>query len=136
MKILNVTATRQDVLKTTADAKAMRLFVLLVFLLLSCSGVFGQTVEAPKSEVAIETENVTDKGSEMKSESASSPSRQLELVQWFMGAKQVSPSVQPAKTSEKAETAKKILINSGMTPNRILSRTLLKKAMQYENNIA
>lgn len=134
MKTLNLTSTRQDILKTNADATAMRLFVLLVFLLLSCSGVFGQQAKFQNDETLVAIENVTDKGEEVKSES-NDANRQIELVQWFMGAKQVNPS-QPAQTSQKSETTKKILINAGMTPNRILSRTLLKKAMQYENNIA
>ncbi|NUY81876.1 hypothetical protein HUK80_13310 [Flavobacterium sp. MAH-1] len=134
MKTLNYTSTRQDILKTNADATAMRLFVLLVFLLLSCSGVFGQQAKVQNDETLVAIENVTDKGEEVRSET-NDANRQIELVQWFMGAKQVNPS-QPAQTSQKSETTKKILINAGMTPNRILSRTLLKKAMQYENNIA
>lgn len=135
MKTLNLTSTRQDILKTNADATAMRLFVLLVFLLLSCTGVFGQQAKVQNDEAVVEIENITDKGEGVKSEN-NDANRQIELVQWFMGAKQVNPSAQPAQTSQKSETTKKILINAGMTPNRILSRTLLKKAMQYENNIA
>ncbi|RZJ73581.1 hypothetical protein [Flavobacterium sp.] len=135
MKTLKLTSTRQDVLKTNADATAMRLFVMLAFLLLSCSGVFGQQAKINSTETSVAIENVTVGGSEAKAETTTNSNRQMELVQWFMGAKQVSPVMQ-AKSAKENETPKKILINCGMTPNRILSRTLLKKAMQYENNIA
>ncbi len=134
MKTVKLTSTRQDILNTNADATAMRLFVMLAFMLLSCCGVFGQSTEAKSTDTSVVIENVTVGGKEVKAE-ASNSNRQLELVQWFMGAKQVSPAMQ-TKTAKENETPKRILINCGMTPNRILSRTLLKKAMQHEANIA
>ncbi|MBD3582701.1 hypothetical protein [Flavobacterium selenitireducens] len=135
MKTLKLTSSKQDILKTNADAAAMRVFMLLVLMLLCCSGMFGQQSPAQETEIPVAISNVTD-GHADKAEAVDA-NRQFELVQWFMGSKQMNnPAAQPARTSPKAETAKKVLINCGMTPNRILSRTLLKKAMQYENNIA
>lgn len=135
MKNLNPIANRQNILNNTADATAMRMFFVLVFLLLSCSGVFGQTVktEAVVEVSAIENVSVADTTTPAVATQSNTAS-QMELVIWFMSSKQAAPAA--AKSSAPAATAKKQLINCGMTPNRILSRTLLKKAMQYENNIA
>jgi len=134
MKTLKISQSRQDILKTNADATAMRLFVLLALCLLCCSGMFGQQSKFQETEKVFITEIAADNAANNVHED--NANRKLELVQWFMGSKQVSPVGQPTQTSPKAATPKKLLINCGMTPNRILSRTLLKKAMEFENNIA
>lgn len=134
MKNLNLNANRQNILNNTADATAMRLFVLLVFLLLSCSGVFGQNAKAEAGVLITATENISVLAQEVAADETST-STQMELVIWFMGAKQTAPVGETAKSTT-ATTAKKKLINCGMTPNRILSRTILKKAMQYDNSVA
>lgn len=134
MKNLNQIANRQNILNNTADATAMRLFVLLVFLLLSCSGVFGQNAKTENGVVISGTENISvSTGNTLAGQTTISS--QMELVIWFMGSRQSSPAGENVKSST-ATTTKKQLINCGMTPNRILSRTLLKKAMEYENSVA
>jgi|GEM_PF-2679465 len=135
MKTLKLKSSKQNILKTTADVAAMRVFLLLALMLLCCSGMFGQQSEAGQIAIPVGNTTVAD-GVRSEKVEASDSNRQLKLVQWFMGSKQINPATQSAKTSTKQETPKRVLINCGMTPNRILSRTLLKKAMQYENNIA
>lgn len=134
MKNLNQIANRQNILDNTADATAMRLFVLLVFLLLSCSGVFGQNAKTGNDVEISGTENISVSAANTVA-GQTATSGQMELVIWFMGSKQASPAGENVKSST-ATTTKKQLINCGMTPNRILSRTLLKKAMQYDNSVA
>ena len=135
MKTLKLTSQRQNILQTTADVKAMRVFMLLALLLLCCSVMFGQNAGEQNGSGLIDIATITDKAASGKVEAADA-NRQYELIQWFMGSKQLAPAVQSSAKSPKAETPKRILINCGMTPNRILSRTLLKKAMQFESNIA
>ncbi|RZJ66953.1 MAG: hypothetical protein EOO50_07820 [Flavobacterium sp.] len=132
MKNLNSLVNRQNILNNTADATAMRVFFVLVFLLMSCSGVFGQNAQTEANIEVSAIENVSVSNQAVAEQNTTTS--QMELVIWFMGSKQATPSATNGTST--ATTAKKQLINCGMTPNRILSRTLLKKAMQYENNIA
>ena len=120
MKNLN---NRQYILQTNADSKAMRVFVLLVFLLLSCSGVFGQNNPAGEQAEAI-----------TPSVEVAATDSQVELVNWFMGSKHISTAA--GKSGSTGVFTKKQFINCGMVPNRILKQTLLKKAMNYENAMA
>lgn len=101
----------------------MRMFFVLVFLLMSCSGVFGQEV-ANKDVVSTSVE-VSAKEQE---------NSKMEMVKWFMGSGQTTSGVR-MKEATKA-TSKKDMINAGITPNRILSRTILKKAMTFDQAVA
>lgn len=58
----------------------------------------------------------------------------LELVIWFMGNKQFSPV--SGDTEASTTIGKKSFINCGMKPNRILSKSFLKKAVNFENTVA
>ena len=53
------------------------------------------------------------------------------FVSWFMGTKQ---SVKENTTKE--SSTKKLLINSGVAPNRILMKTFLKKAQNQTSSVA
>lgn len=112
----------------TADATAMRLFVLLAFMLLSCSGVFGQNKAVETIPVAIEV------ATPETAVAATAPEAQMELVIWLMGSKQIKSG--EVNASGVVTPGKKQFINCGMTPNRILSRTFMKKAINYESTIA
>ncbi len=54
------------------------------------------------------------------------------FVSWFMGTKQ---SLNDNKSKE-ATSTKKLLINSGVAPNRILMKTFLKKAQNQASSVA
>lgn len=60
-------------------------------------------------------------------------SNQMELVIWFMGSKQRTPATEG---SESNFSAKKCFINSGMKPNRTLSKSFMKKAVNYDSTIS
>ena len=104
-----------------------RLIVLFALLLLSSIGVFGQEAKAEKVDgfIAITADQA-------KAEDNS----KLELVSWLTGARQSQLSNETATKTSTNKSGKKQFINSGMTPNRILSRTLLKKAMSCDNAVA
>ena len=110
----------------TSNKRAIALFVLL---LLSSVGMFGQQVENEIVRNEIETTQVADNGSD---------DAQLELISWFMGSKQtqVSNAGKVSHTISTNNTGKKNYINCGMTPNRILSRAFLKKAINHDSTVA
>ncbi|NMH26521.1 hypothetical protein [Flavobacterium silvaticum] len=114
-----------NILESNLDVVALRWFFVLVFVVMTCSGVFGQNGKV-----------VAEGNVENREQSASVENRnsQMELVKWFMGSKEIN---QGSKTPGSTKTTtKKQMIESGMTPNRILSRTLLKKAMAYDSSVA
>src|SRR6478672_11312779 len=109
----------------TSNKRVIALFVLLV---LSSVKMFGQEVKAEtitfiNTEVAVAADNTES---------------QMELVSWFMGTKQsqVSGSMNTSNTISTNKTGKKQFINNGLSTNRILSRTFLKKATNSQSTIA
>jgi phosphoserine aminotransferase len=109
----------------TSNKRLIALFVLLV---LSSVKMFGQEVKA-ETTVFISTEVVA---------AIENPESQMELVSWFMGTKQsqVSDSINTTSTTSTNKTGKKQFINNGLSTNRILSRTFLKKATASQIAIA
>ena len=67
----------------------------------------------------------------IKSEKIAATDSQMELLFWVMGSRHGRPSMDAVQTISQ----KKQLINSGMAPNRILSRTFLNKAINYDTTI-
>jgi len=104
-----------------------RMIALFVLLLLSSVKMFGQEVQAAafinNAEVVV---------------SAETTESQMELVSWFMGTKQsqVSGSISTTNTISTNKSGKKQFINNGLSTNRILSRTFLKKATNSQSTIA
>lgn len=107
-----------------------RLIALFVLLVLSSVKMFGQEVKA-------ETPAFTNCTIEVAAAGDTSEA-QLELVSWFMGSKQsqVSGSINTSSTISTNKTGKKQFINNGLSTNRILSRTFLKKATSSQSAIA
>ena len=60
--------------------------------------------------------------------SATQSNSQMELVMWIMGTQTQVKSNTITNSISTNGSEKKKFINLGMTPNRILSKTLLKKA--------
>jgi hypothetical protein len=111
---------------TTTTSTRTRLVVLFAFLLLSSVGVFGQTV---KTTSVIENAVATD-DTVAASQNATTTNDTMNFVSWFMGTKQTLNAT-PA-----IEVNKKAMINSGITPNRLLIKAFLKKASNYTSTVA
>lgn len=104
-----------------------RVIALIAMLLLSGVGMFGQEVKA-SVVVPSSIETIAADGDDDSS---------MELVSWLLASKQVQmKSTKMNNTISTNPTGKKNFINNGMTPNRILSRTFLKKAIAYDSTIA
>jgi hypothetical protein len=99
-----------------------RFIVIFVIVLLASSGVFSQTtattipVAVTTTEVTVSTEKVV-------------ASTSMDFALWFMGNKQASP------TSGNV-TGKKSFITAGMSSNKVMIKTFLKRVINQESNIA
>lgn len=100
---------------TTINAITNKHFYIVTVLMLFCVNANAQS-----------TQKSTDN-------SNYATSTEMELVLWFVGTKQ-SKSTDSFKEGE-VKSHKKEIIESGITPNRILTRTFLHKAMNYENSL-
>jgi hypothetical protein len=99
--------------------------VLFRFIVLLNVPVFGQVVE---KELNMPTN--MEVLSEAKEESSSSSD--MNFVLWFMGSKQDPNST----ISTEGINTKKRIMTSGLAPNRLLIKTFLKKAVNFENALA
>ncbi len=91
--------------------------IILVMLFISNSASAQDVAPQPKG---IEIEN-------------SVSSSEMELVLWFMGTKKCKTGA--GFDDSIIQSQKKQIIKSGMTPNRILTRTFINKAMNYETTL-
>lgn len=121
---MNTTALKNNI------ASNKRIIALFVLLLLSSVKMFGQVKNEIVAPAIIMTENVM-----VANENTNS---QMEFVSWFMGSKQVqmNDGTKSSNTISTNGSGKKQFINNGMTPNKILSRTFLKKAINHDSTIA
>lgn len=115
---------------TQGNVTNVRLFVLFVLLLLSSTGVFGQTnitgvVTTTTNEVSISKDATISIATENNVAST------MDFAVWFMGSKKSTNS-----TKSNGTFSKKALINSGINTNSVLIRSFLKKVSTQENGIA
>jgi hypothetical protein len=75
--------------------------------------------------------NIGDDTNTKSNNSSATAETNFNFVSWFMGSKQTMK-----ENVVKDVTNKKALINSGVSPNRILMKTFLKKAQSQGNAIA
>jgi hypothetical protein len=109
-----------------AENKIRLLFFFLLFLL-SSIGMFGQ-----EKVVSAEVDNSPEIIFENKITSLES---QIDFVSWFMGSKQSQMiNSSPIKSLSKGVTKKEIIF-LGITPNKVLYRTFMKKVNSQNNAI-
>ena len=82
----------------------------------------SNTIEFAASDIAVAT-----------TQSVTTTNTTMNIVSWFMGTKQ-TPNANQA--NDVSNNSKKQMINSGIAPNRLLIKTLLKKAANYNSTIA
>jgi hypothetical protein len=108
-------------------------FLLLVILFFNTNISFSQNIELKNTCI-----NQTLVIGDDNNVTATTSTREVNLetnfnfVSWFMGTKQ---SVKE-NTSKETTSTKKLLINSGVAPNRILMKTFLKKAQNLTSSVA
>jgi hypothetical protein len=111
----------------TANRNRFLFFVLLF--LMSSIGMFGQS-----NFDSVETK-ITPEKIELKETAVVSVESQIDFVSWFMGTKQ--SQMMDSKTnqnSSKVVTKKQILF-LGITPNKVLYRTFMKKVSSQNSAV-
>ena len=101
----------------------------IIFSLLCSSTTVGQTISETNNTTFIvngDDDKITSSKSEISAET------NFNFVSWFMGTKQ---TIQEDLVSDKA-SAKKMLINARIAPNRLLMKAFLKKAQNQLSSLA
>ncbi|KDN54929.1 hypothetical protein [Flavobacterium seoulense] len=110
--------------KTTS--KSVQFIAVFVMFFMFSFSAFSQSQTASTTDFndKIETVNV-------KLESSRATSN-MEFALWFMGTKQ-DPN---AAISTEGTNTKKMIMTSGIAPNRLLIKAFLKKVVNYENALS
>lgn len=118
--------------QNTSNTSNKALIVLFVMFLLSSVGMFGQnttTAVAAPATTTVEVLNVSVNQIALGSD--------VEFMSWFMSSKQTqSVNGGSEGTSSTNMSRKKQIISSGVVPNKVLYRTLVKKVISQESAIA
>ena len=118
--------------QNTSNTSNKALIVLFVMFLLSSVGMFGQnkaTAVAAPATITVEVLNVSVNQIALGSD--------VEFMSWFMSSKQTqSVNGGSEGTSTTNMSRKKQIISSGVVPNKVLYRTLVKKVISQESAIA
>ncbi|MBA0884334.1 hypothetical protein [Flavobacterium undicola] len=101
------------------------IFVLVLFFMFSFSA-FSQSQSASNVDF---NEKVEPTNVKLETSRATS---NMEFALWFMGTKQDPNST----LSVEGTNAKKLIITSGMAPNRLLIKAFLKKVVNYESSLS
>ena len=109
------------------------LVVLFVLFLLSSVGMVGQNVQPAASTVTFEVSLASSDETVATTQAATTTNTTMNFVSWFMGTKQTPSNNQ---SGEFSTSTKKQMIQSGIAPNRLLIKTFLKKATNYNSTIA
>jgi hypothetical protein len=104
------------------------LVVLFIVFLLSSLGMFGQT-KTELTPVSEPTTICTDSVQAIAFES------DVDFMNWFMGSKQ-GQTIQKADETATTVSRKKQIISSGVSPNKVLYRTFMKRVISQETAIA
>jgi hypothetical protein len=127
-------ATTQNT-NTQNSFSRIGLVAVFVLFLLSSLGMFGQKVQ-PTATPTITFEVLmaaSDETVASAKASTTTTNATINFVSWFMGTKQTPATTQ---SNDFSTSTKKQMINSGIAPNRLLIKTFLKKATNYNSIIA
>ncbi len=106
------------------------LFLVALFLMSTVS-LFAQTTSTTTETISIEKVDTIEIKNALVLDDT-----QLDFMNWFMGSKQSQSTNEFSTINDNSSSSrKKQIISSGVTPNRVLYRTLLKKVVSQENAI-
>ena len=105
-------------LNHTSSKNIFRSTLIILVMIFIASSASAQDV-APQ-QTGVEVQNTVS-------------SSEMELVLWFTGTKKCKTGA--GFDDNIIQSQKKQIIRSGMTPNRILTRTFINKAMNYETTL-
>ncbi len=116
------TMTITNNLNATQTVSNTRFVIAFVILLFASTGVFGQTATTG-TVISNTTTEVT-----VSNETAVATTS-MDFALWFMGNKQ-------ATSTTGNTTGKKSFITAGMSSNKVMIKTFLKRVMNQESNVA
>lgn len=106
-------------------------FFFLLFVLSSLR-MFGQTTLEPVA--VVNCQEVVIKIQQQK-ESIVSTDTQIDFVSWFMGSRQSQMNENETAGKSKSAATKKQILTSGITPNKVLYRTFMKRVISQDSAI-
>lgn len=106
-----------------------RLVFFVLLFLLSSIGMFGQT-NVDSLETKTTTELIVSKENKIVSVES-----QIDFVSWFMGTKQSQMMDSKANQNSSKVVTKKQILFLGITPNKVLYRTFMKKVSSQNSAI-
>ncbi len=115
-------------IKFTTESRNRLLFFVFLFLL-SSIGMFGQS-NADSLEIKTTTEIIVS-----KEDKITSVESQIEFVSWFMGTKQSQMIDSKSNQNSSKVVTKKQILFLGITPNKVLYRTFMKKVSSQNSAI-
>ncbi len=110
-----------------------RIVFLFLLFVLSSLRMFGQT--APVQEVIVNNP-VTEVSSARVHDAVASTDTQIDFVGWFMGSRQSQMNENESSGSSKSTVTKKQILTSGITPNKVLYRTFMKRVLSQDSATA
>ena len=110
----------------------MRILFLIVLFILSSLRMFGQTTTTSK---AIQNEVEVECGFQQNQTSIVSIDSQIDFVSWFMGSGQSQMNDNESAHKSNSTVTKKQILTSGVTPNKVLYRTFMKRVISQDNAI-
>ncbi|WP_414000309.1 hypothetical protein ACMDB5_07115 [Flavobacterium sp. W1B] len=110
------------------NKKSFTFYIILATVLLFNVAAFSQSTE---NNTVVSVSNNSEITNDAKQETVVRSSN-LEFVLWFMTSKQNPNST----ISNEGASAKKQIMTSGLTPNRLLMKAFLKKAVNFESALA
>lgn len=114
-----------------AENKVRILFFIVLFILSSLR-MFGQTTESP---IAIQNKEEVKCVIQQNQTSIVSIDSQIDFVSWFMGSKQSQMNETETTNQFGATATRKQILTSGVTPNKVLYRTFMKRVISQDNAI-
>jgi hypothetical protein len=120
----------QNTTNTFLSENKKGLIILFILFLLSSIGMFGQTNQVAAEPTIVVVEVVNSNPLKMIASDSN-----VDFMNWFMGTKQTQFLKDNSQGSNSAISRKKQIISSGITPNKVLYRTLVKKIISQESAI-
>jgi hypothetical protein len=114
-----------------AENKVRILFFIVLFILSSLR-MFGQTTEF---QIAFQNKEEVKCVILQNQTSIVSLDSQIDFVSWFMGSKQSQMNETESANQIGATATRKQILNSGVTPNKVLYRTFMKRVISQDNAI-
>ncbi len=105
-----------------------RIIFIILFFILTSLRMFGQTTTPISNKNEVEVAIVFNQFQT----SIVSIDSQIDFVSWFMGSRQSQMNENVSANKFNSTSTKKQILNAGVTPNRVLYRTFMKKVISQD----